>query len=35
LPAALFAGALGFTKKDFFDLGEQRGQLEQAPSVKF
>jgi hypothetical protein len=22
LPAALFAGALGFTKKDFFDLGE-------------
>jgi LemA protein len=35
LPAALFAGALGFTKKDFFDLGESRGQLEQAPSVKF
>jgi LemA protein len=35
LPAALFAGALGFTHKDFFDLGEQRGQLEQAPSVKF
>ena len=35
LPAALFAGALGFTKKEFFDLGEQRGQLEQAPSVKF
>jgi LemA protein len=35
LPAALFAGALGFTRKDFFDLGEQRGQLEQAPSVKF
>ena len=31
----VFAGALGFTKKDFFDLGEQRGQLEQAPSVKF
>jgi len=35
LPAALFAGTLGFTRKDFFDLGEQRGQLEQAPSVKF
>jgi LemA protein len=35
LPAAVFAGALGFTRKDFFDLGEQRGQLEQAPSVKF
>jgi LemA protein len=35
LPAALFAGAIGFTKKDFFDLGESRGQLEQAPSVKF
>ncbi|HEX7792425.1 MAG TPA: LemA family protein, partial [Afipia sp.] len=35
LPAALFAGALGFTKKDFFDLCEQRGQIEQAPAVKF
>jgi LemA protein len=35
LPAALFAGALGFTRKEFFDLGETRGQLEQAPSVKF
>jgi len=35
LPAALFAGALGFTKKDFFDLGESRAQVEQAPSVKF
>ncbi len=35
LPAALFAASLGFTRKDFFDLGEQRGQLEQAPSVKF
>ncbi len=35
LPAALFAGALGFTRKDFFDLGETRGQLEQAPAVKF
>jgi LemA protein len=35
LPAALFAGSLGFRRKDFFDLGEARGQLEQAPSVKF
>lgn len=35
LPAALFAGTFGFTKKDFFDLGESRGQLEQAPAVKF
>ena len=35
MPAALFAGTFGFTKKDFFDLGESRGQLEQAPVVKF
>jgi LemA protein len=35
LPAALFAGALGFHRRDFFDLGETRPQLEQAPSVKF
>jgi LemA protein len=35
LPAALFAASLGFRRKDFFDLGEARGQLEQAPSVKF
>src|SRR2546426_9993185 len=35
LPAALFAASLGFSRKDFFDLGETRGQLEQAPSVKF
>lgn len=35
LPAALFAASLGFSRKDFFDLGEQRGQLEQAPNVKF
>ena len=35
MPAALFAGTFGFTKKDFFDLGESRGQLEQAPAVKF
>jgi LemA protein len=35
LPAALFAASLGFSRKDFFDLGEQRGQLEQTPNVKF
>jgi LemA protein len=35
LPAALFAGALGFRHREFFDLGETRPQLEQAPSVKF
>ncbi len=35
MPAVLFAGMFGFTRKDFFDLGENRGQLEQAPSVKF
>jgi len=35
LPAALFAGSLGFTKKDFFDLGDNRPALEQAPAVKF
>lgn len=34
-PAALFAGAFGFHPQQFFDLGEQRAQLEQAPSVKF
>ncbi len=34
-PAVLFAGPLGFSSKTSFDLGEQRGALEQAPSVKF
>jgi LemA protein len=34
-PAALFAGMLGFSQRDFFDLGEKRGELEQPPSVKF
>jgi LemA protein len=35
-PAALVAGSLGFTPKDFFDVGaEQRKELEQAPQVKF
>jgi LemA protein len=35
LPAALFAASLGFRRKEFFDLGETRGQVEQVPSVKF
>jgi LemA protein len=34
-PAALFAGIFGFSQRPFFDVGEQRAQLEQAPSVKF
>src|SRR5262245_58277132 len=34
-PAALFAAALGFSPKEFFDVGEARPQLEQAPQVKF
>jgi LemA protein len=34
-PAALFASAFGFTPQQFFDLGESRPQLEQAPQVKF
>ncbi len=34
-PAALFAASFGFTPREFFDVGEARGQLEQAPQVKF
>ena len=34
-PAALFAGIFGFGQRQFFDVGEDRAQLEQAPSVKF
>jgi LemA protein len=34
-PAAIFAGIFGFSQRPFFDLGEGRAQLEQAPSVKF
>ncbi len=34
-PAVLVAGSLGFHKREFFDLGEARPQLEQAPQVKF
>jgi hypothetical protein len=34
-PTSLFAGMFGFLPRTFFDLGEGRAQLEQAPSVKF
>ncbi len=34
-PAAMFAGIFGFSQRQFFDVGEDRAQLEQAPSVKF
>ena len=35
MPAVLFAGMFGFTKKEFFDLGASRTEVEAAPSVKF
>ncbi|MDR0273805.1 MAG: LemA family protein [Burkholderiaceae bacterium] len=35
VPALWFAASLGFARKDFYDLGEQRAQAEEAPSVKF
>ena len=34
-PAALFAATFGFAPREFFDVGSDRAQLEQAPSVKF
>ena len=34
-PAALFAGAMGFSQKEFFDLGPDRAAEIQAPQVKF
>ena len=34
-PAALFAGAFGFAQKDYFDLGEDRKAVSDAPQVKF
>ena len=34
-PAVLIAGMFGFREHAFFDLGEQRAALEQAPQVKF
>jgi LemA protein len=35
MPAALFAGAFGFTRKEFFDLGATRSEVEAVPTVKF
>jgi len=34
-PAALFAASLGFSLRTFFDLGDDRKAVEQAPQVKF
>jgi LemA protein len=34
-PAALFAPSLGFAPKDFFDLGDDRKTVGEAPQVKF
>jgi LemA protein len=34
-PAVLFASAFGFHARGFFDVGEERKTLEQAPQVKF
>jgi LemA protein len=34
-PAALFAGALGFHQRTFFDAGTERAVLEQTPQVIF
>ena len=35
MPAALFAGMFGFTRKEFFDLGASRTEVEVVPTVKF
>jgi LemA protein len=34
-PAALFAASFGFTSRQFFDLGEERKTVAEAPQVKF
>jgi LemA protein len=34
-PAALFAASLGFTQKEFFDLGDERKTVGEVPQVKF
>jgi LemA protein len=34
-PAALFAASMGFSRREFFDLGESRATVEQVPQVKF
>src|SRR5437870_3956693 len=35
MPAALFAGMFGFTRKEFYDLGASRTEVEAVPTVKF
>ena len=34
-PAALFAASFGFAPREFFDLGEERKTIGEAPQVKF
>src|SRR5262249_42023128 len=34
-PAALFAAALGFSQRTYFDVGPERAAVEQTPQVKF
>jgi LemA protein len=34
-PAALFAASFGFAPKTFFDLGDERATVSEAPAVKF
>jgi LemA protein len=34
-PAALFATSFGFAPKTFFDLGDERASVSEAPAVKF
>ena len=34
-PMVLFASTLGFTSQEFFNIGDERQQLDQAPHVKF
>jgi LemA protein len=34
-PAVLIAGPFGFTPRGFFDLGEERARVEEAPKVSF
>src|ERR1700676_2203756 len=34
-PAALFAASFGFSQKEYFDLGEDRKAVSDAPQVKF
>jgi len=34
-PAALFAASLGFAPKEYFDLGDERKTVGEAPQVKF